>query len=147
MIFFTHKKIGIDAVSPFSFYLKIVPLTLFLISLNGCIERKIYTEIADTKMISHPPKVLKLIDPSGMLKSDFKNIPTSPISMEVHIHRAQCDNAQSKSLGADFDGYIRITLHDGNGTIARAQMDYKGEATSDDVQQVYNHLISTLKWK
>ncbi len=115
-------------------------------TLTGCLEREIYTEIVDKTIISHPPATLRIEDPSGMLKSRFKTYSASPIKMSVYIHCAKCTNAQSKSLGSDFDGYIRLTISDHNRTLARAQMDYKGEATNDEIQHVYDHLIGELKW-
>jgi hypothetical protein len=122
------------------------PLFL-LFTLNGCLEREIYTEISDRSAISHPPKSVKIEDASGMLKTSFKPDPSSPITMSVYIHCAKCTNAQSRSLGADFDGYIRITVSESNRTLARAQMDYKGEATREEIAQVFEHLMETLQWE
>lgn len=114
--------------------------------LSGCIEREIYTEIAEKQIIAHPPQALNVEDPSGMLKTDFRDDPNGTIKMSLIVHCAKCTNAQSKSLGADFDGYIRITVSEGNQNLARAQMDYKGEATSEEVMQVYRHLMEKLQW-
>lgn len=119
---------------------------LLLLFLGGCINREIYTEIADKSYISHPPSALAIEDLGGMLKSGFTIDPSSPMKLQVYVHCAECTNAQSRSLGADFDGYIRITVRDQNKTIARAQMDYKGQAQAADVQKVYEHLIHTLQW-
>jgi len=115
--------------------------------LIGCLEREIYTEIVDKSIISHPPATLQIENPSGLFKSTINSNPASPIKMSVYIHCAKCTNAQSRSLGADFDGYIRLTISEDNRTLARAQMDYKGEATHDEVQQVFEHLMETLQWK
>ncbi len=119
---------------------------LMLFSLSGCIEREIYTEIADREIIAHLPQALNIEDPSRMLKTTFRHDPDAPMTMNLLVHCAKCTNAQSKSLGADFDGYIRITVSDGNRTLARAQMDYKGEATPKEVMQVYRHLMEKLQW-
>lgn len=119
---------------------------VLLFTLNGCIKREIYTEVVDKTMIAHPPQTLRIEDPSGMLKSTLKADPSSPITISLYIHCAKCTNAQSKSLGADFDGYIRLTLSENNRTLARAQMDYKGEATREEVAQVFEHLMETLQW-
>ncbi|MDD5159124.1 MAG: hypothetical protein PHI47_03665 [Sulfuricurvum sp.] len=115
------------------------------LALSGCLEREIFTEINDRNAINHPPSSLHIID-SGSLKSGFKDDPKGKYTAEVYIHSAHCTNAQSKSLGSDFDGYIRITIKDQNTTVARAQMDYKGSPDSDKIQQVYDHLIQQLKW-
>jgi len=125
---------------------KMLFLLLVMFALSGCLEREIYTEISEPSYIAHPPKSLRIDDVGGMLKSSIKSDPKSPVSVEVYIHSAHCTNAQSRSLEADFDGYIRITIKEGTTSIARAQMDYKGEAKSDDIQQVYSHLMKTLRW-
>ena len=120
---------------------------LMLFTLSGCLEREIFTEVEDLSLIAHPPPSVKIEDPSGMLKTDFCHDPNAPMTMNLIVHCAKCTNAQSKSLGADFDGYIRITVSEGNRTLARAQMDYNGEATPEDVMQVYTYLMEKLQWK
>lgn len=114
--------------------------------LGGCWEQEIYSEIVKPAFIAHPPLALHIEDPSGHLKSDFSNNPKAPIFLEVYIYSAHCTNAQSRSLGTDFDGYIRIAVQENNSTIARAQMDYKGEPTGQKIQYVYDHLMENLKW-
>lgn len=122
-------------------------LLLYLLFLGGCLEREIYTEIAKPDFIAHPPLALHIEDLSSTLKSDFKTDSNSPLRLEVYTHRAHCTNAQSRSLGTDFDGYIRITIKEQNTTIARAQMDYKGEPDAPKIQYVYDHLIEELQWR
>jgi hypothetical protein len=122
-------------------------LLLFALALSGCLKREIFTEINDAQAIAHPPSSLRINDLSGTLKSGFKNNPDAKYTIEVYTHCAHCTNPQSKSLGSDFDGYIRISINDQNTTVARAQMDYKGEPDGEKIQQVYDHLIEQLKWK
>ena len=112
-------------------HLLILPLISLL--LGGCLDRKIYTEVADKRYLAHPPASIRIDDGGYTLPTGLKSNPDSVVWMEVYVHRAQCSNPQSKSLGADFDGYIRITLREGNETIARAQMDYKGEVKDEEV--------------
>lgn len=119
---------------------------LAILTLSGCLEREIYTEITDKSAIDHPPASVRIDDQSGALRN-LKSDPNAPVSLQVYIHSAHCTNAQSRSLGSDFDGYIRITLKENNATIARAQMDYKGEPDSDKIQQVYDHLLKKMQWK
>ncbi len=115
--------------------------------LNGCLDQEIYTEINEPRFISHPPESLRINDFEGNLKSDFKRDTNALILLDVYVHHAHCTNAKSKSLGADFDGYIRITLTEKNTTIARAQMDFKGEPKKEHVQKVYIRLMQILKWQ
>jgi len=125
--------------------MKILFFSLALI-FTGCLEREIYTEIAKPDFIAHPPSALHIEDLSDTLKSDFKNDSNALLRLEVYTHGAHCTNAQSRSVGTDFDGYIRITIKERNTTIARAQMDYKGEPDAQKIQYVYDHLIKELKW-
>lgn len=135
------KTILSDAMKKYLF------LLLFFVFFNGCMEREIYTEITQPSFISHPPAALRIDDISGSLKSDFKHDSNALLHLEVYTHCANCTNVQSRSIGTDFDGYIRITIKDVNSTIARAQMDYKGEADAKKIQHVYDHLMKELKWK
>jgi len=124
----------------------LIPLFLLTLIFSGCFEREIYTEIVDKKYIAHPPSSVFVMDLEGNLKSGFPSNPNAPISVHVYTHQANCTNAQSRSLGSDFDGYVRITLKEGNVTIARAQSDYKGEATPEIVQAIYTQLLQKLQW-
>jgi hypothetical protein len=119
---------------------------LFALMLIGCLEREIFTEINDPNLISHPPESLYFHDINGSLKSSFKNDPYGKYSLEVYTYCAHCTNVQSKSLGSDFDGYIRVSIKDKNMTVARAQMDYKGRPDGEKIQQVYDRLIQKLQW-
>lgn len=123
-------------------------ISLFFLTLifSGCLEREIYIEVMDKRYIAHPPASVLVVDLEGNLKSGFPSNPASPISVHVYTHHAHCTNAQSRSLGSDFDGYVRITLKDGTTTIARAQSDYKGEATPEMVQAIYTKLLQKLQW-
>lgn len=123
---------------------RILFFLFFALALSGCLEREIFTEINDRHVIGHPPSSLRIEDLSGTIKG--KNDPNARVSVIVYIHSAHCTNAQSRSLGSDFDGYILITIKDNNTQIARAQMDYKGSPDAQKIQHVYDHLIEKLKW-
>lgn len=123
----------------------LVPLLLLLL-LAGCMEREIFSEIADPSQISHPPERVAVIDPSGNLKTALKIDEESLTKIEVYIHRAECSSASAKALGSGFDGYVRITIFEKGQTIARAQMDYKGESSPETVQKIYDTLIQKLRW-
>jgi hypothetical protein len=118
----------------------------FAFLLTGCMEREIFTEIADPSRIGHPPATVVLIDPRGDVNSALKIDEESPTKIEVYIHRAACSSPSAKALGSDFDGYVRITIFEESKTIARAQMDYKGEPTADMTQHLYDTLIKKLQW-
>jgi hypothetical protein len=126
--------------------MKLFIAVLFAFLLTGCMEREIFTEIADPSRIGHPPAEVVLIDPRGDVNSALKIDENSPTKIEVYVHRAACSSASAKALGSDFDGYVRITIFEEGKTIARAQMDYKGEPSSEMIQHLYDTLIKKLQW-
>jgi hypothetical protein len=123
----------------------LLPFLLFLL-LGGCMERKIYSEVSDPSRIGHPPLSVQLIDPTGNLKTSLKTDSNSTTKIEVYVHCAKCSSASAKALGSDFDGYVRITIFENGKTIARAQMDYKGEPTPQMIQKIYDTLTDKLQW-
>lgn len=123
----------------------LIPLIAALI-LAGCMEREIYSELSDPSRIGHPPSSVQVIDLSGNLKTALKTDPHSTTKIEVYVHRTACNSASAKALGSDFDGYVRITIFDNSRTIARAQMDYKGEPSQQMIQKPYETLITKLQW-
>lgn len=124
---------------------RILPFLLTLL-LTGCIEQKIYTEISIPSRIGHPPSSVQLIDPIGNLQIPFERDTNSTTKIEVYVHCAKCSSASARALGSDFDGYVRITIFDGEETIARAQMDYKGKPTPESIQAIHDTLINKLQW-
>ncbi|MDD3770606.1 MAG: hypothetical protein PHV10_08370 [Sulfuricurvum sp.] len=123
----------------------LIPLIAALI-LGGCMEREIYSEITDPSRIGYPPSSVQVIDLSGNLKTDLKTDSDSTTKIEVYVHRAACSSASAKALGSDFDGYVRITIFENGRTIARAQMDYKGEPSPAMIQMIHDTLIEKLQW-
>lgn len=121
-------------------------LFLLILVLSGCIEQKIYTEISIPSRIGRPPPSVELIDPTGNLQIPFERDANSTTKIEVCIHCAKCSSAAARALGSDFDGYVRITISDGASPIARAQMDYKGEPTTESIQIIHDTLIKKLQW-
>jgi predicted DNA-binding transcriptional regulator AlpA len=119
----------------------------FILLLVGCSDPKIYTEITDSTLIGHPPPSIALDDPTGKLISGVRENNQSATRVRVYIHCASCTNPQSRSLGSDFDGYVRVSIEQNASTKARAQMDYRGEPTPQMVQMLYTTLLETLHWK
>ncbi|NPA54484.1 MAG: hypothetical protein GXO21_07445, partial [Aquificae bacterium] len=58
----------------------------------------------------------------------FRLEKNCPYRLEVFaLKLSQCNSPKGKSLGADFDGYVRFSVYKGNKLIYRCQEDYKGE--------------------
>ncbi len=119
----------------------------WIVMLSGCHNQKIYTEISDPTLLAHPPLSIALTDPTGKLVSGFVENNQSATHVRVYIHCASCTNPQSRSLGSDFDGYVRVSIDHNNTQGARAQMDYQGEPTPQMIQALYATLLEKLQWK
>jgi hypothetical protein len=75
---------------------------------------------------------LKTFDPkltTALEKSlTLYNTKTCKYQLTGYIHHVDsCSNPQVKSLGADFNGYVRLEIRDENKTIYRVQSDFKSE--------------------
>ena len=123
----------------------LIPL-IAVLTLAGCMEREIYSEVSDPSRIGHPPIAVRVIDPTGALKTPLQMDGNSTTAIEVYVHHAACSSATAKALGSDFDGYVRITVSENGRPIARAQIDYKGEPTPKMIQKLYETLITKLQW-
>ncbi len=121
-------------------------LLMAVLILGGCMEREIYTQVSDPSRIGHPPESVRIIDPTGHLRSGLHTDENSPTTIEVYVHCAKCSSPSARALGSDFDGYVRITVFENAQTIARAQMDYKGEPSPEMVQTIHDTLINILQW-
>jgi hypothetical protein len=125
---------------------KIAFILAAIVAFSGCLDPEIYAEVNDPSIIAHPPSAIHVIVLSGTLHPHLPIDQNAPMSVKVYIHRANCTNAQSRSLGSDFDGYIRITIAKNNSIVARAQSDFKGIPDEKRVQSVYDNLFERLKW-
>lgn len=121
-------------------------IPLLLVMLGGCLDRQIYSEVSDPSRIGHPPSSVQIIDPTGDLKTTLNREENSTTKIEVYVHCAKCSSPSAKALGSDFDGYVRITIFEEGKTIARAQMDYKGEPSPEMIQKIYDTLMQKLQW-
>lgn len=109
-------------------------------------EREIYSEISAPSAIGHPPSSVVLTGSGEKLVTGFEENNASTVHIDVYVHCAKCTGAEARALGSDFDGYVRITIFENGQTIARAQMDYKGEPSPQMIQKIYDTLIQKLQW-
>ncbi|WP_456393620.1 hypothetical protein [Persephonella sp.] len=59
---------------------------------------------------------------------------------------SQCNNPQAKSIGADFDGFLRFDLKSGGKLLYRCQMDWKGEFTDKRIRDMVRRMKKDLKF-
>jgi len=60
---------------------------------------------------------------------------------------SQCNNPQAKSIGADFDGFIRFDLKKNGKLLYRCQMDWKGEFTDKRIRDIVLRMKKDLKFE
>jgi surface antigen len=77
------------------------------------------------------------------------NLPqdiNSSTTIKISEMMASCNNERVRSVGADFDGYILITVEQNGSLVARSQMDFKTTPTKAEHQKVWLELNSKLGW-
>ena len=78
-----------------------------------------------------------------------KGIPVKdncPFVVDVYaLKLSQCNSPKGKSIGADFDGYIRFSVYKGKKLIYRCQEDYKGEFGDYLIEDLVSKMKKDLK--
>ena len=59
---------------------------------------------------------------------------------------SECDNPSVKSIGADFDGFLRFEIFDKDKLVYRCQMDWKGEFGEKRVKDLIKEMKKDLKF-
>jgi hypothetical protein len=59
---------------------------------------------------------------------------------------SQCNSPTGKSIGADFDGFLRFELFERGKLVYRCQMDWKGEFGKDRVKDLIEKMKEDLKF-
>ena len=111
--------------------------TLLLVSIgffvSGCEDSDVYsgflvddnlTSIECVKIVSFEPKIIDALKRELPVAED-KNCSYT-INGYIH-HVDTCNNPQVKSLGADFNGFVRLKVLDRDIPIYRVQSDFKSD--------------------
>jgi len=119
---------------------------LSLLFLSGCEEYPVYSNFIE-KQNQPKPTCIKIasFDPklTTTLNQEFSSIIEINCTYSIvgYIHHVDsCSNPQVKSLGADFNGYVRLKLLEGNQTLYRIQSDFK-----DNELSALKRVIETMK--
>lgn len=114
---------------------------------NGCGDSDIQIQKNADPLLASRPSYICIdtldfgIEPSIPVRAD------APICISVDVHHAHCSNPQNIALGSDSDGYVRITLHEGNKTLAIAQKGFKIEPDAAQINDLYHHLVTEIGWE
>ncbi|MBD3825075.1 MAG: hypothetical protein IE916_11295 [Epsilonproteobacteria bacterium] len=125
---------------PKSLFLLLLPL-LFL----AC-ESEIYSSFCSPK--KEPPSCLKISALQADVKEELlKHFPPKLIqeecdyTLEAYHHSVKaCSNPTAASLGADFDGYSRLTLNYKGECYYKIQQDYKSAPWQESMKRIVKQL-------
>jgi len=113
---------------------------------SGCEDHPVYsgflvdknlTSLGCIKIVSFDPKI------TNALKKELRDVEDKNCSYTIngYIHHVDtCNNPQVKSLGADFNGFVRLKVSDKDIPIYRVQSDFKS-----DEDAALKRVISKLK--
>jgi len=59
---------------------------------------------------------------------------------------SQCNNPTGKSIGADFDGFLRFDLYENENLVYRCQIDWKGEFGKDKIKDLIKRMKEDLNF-
>jgi hypothetical protein len=109
--------------------IKIYRLLPILLLIYGCEDTTVYSNFIDIpKSIRIGCVSLSTFDPklTQKLREEFVSQKECRYSIRGYIHYVNsCNNPDVKSLGADFNGYVRLSVLDGNTSIYRVQSDFQ----------------------
>ena len=111
---------------------------LFLV-LIGCGER-VYKKIYAKP--SHNIDCLTLHSDNPLttyfLEQEFNFTQQCPFILKTTSHFITvCTSARARSLGSDFDGYLRLELYEEKRLLYRNQLDFKGCLRKEDVHTLF----------
>ncbi len=125
-------------------------ICLFLLA--GCESRNpVYSGFCDDVNVSLPLPCIKVdikndIILSGNFKEAMKDKISSncPYRAQGEIYRTvKCNSIEAKSIGADFNGYVRINIFQGDKCIYKAQSDFKNDEDAA-IKRVLDRLKNEL---
>ncbi len=133
--------------------MRIFAFVAILFLLFGC--GKIYTKIYDEKEVKIPLSCLKIKSDNLIIEYVVKNNP-----FIKNIEKKECQNTlkissnyvtsctspTAKSIGTDFDGFVRFEILKDNHLIYRNQRDFKGHFTDSVAKSLIDRLKKDLKF-
>jgi len=108
-------------------------LLLFSFFLGGCEEEfPVYTTAVQNNTLSLPCLHYSILDRQDKtsVKNTFgiKDDPQCPYRVELTKYRiGACNNPVVKSVGGDFNGYVRVEVKKGFTSVFKVQSDYKND--------------------
>jgi len=114
---------------------------------------KIYDEKIQEKIIDcinleeSDLKMAELIKIS-LLKEGINVKQDCPFSLKVNYRLlSQCNSLTGRSIGADFDGFLRFDIFNRKKLVYRCQMDWKGDFGKEKIRKLIKLMKEDLKFK
>jgi len=122
---------------------------IYLFLFAGCENKNpVYSEFCDDTNVTLPLSCIKIdMDNDIILSHNVKEAIKAkitddcPYRIEGEIYRtAKCNSIEAKSIGTDFNGYVRLNILYGNKCIYKIQSDFK-----NDEDGAISRVLETLK--
>ncbi|SNZ09427.1 hypothetical protein SAMN06265182_1522 [Persephonella hydrogeniphila] len=131
-------------------FLWIITAVLFI---TGC--ENFYEKVYDEKIKIEKIPCLNVEEKNAILraqiirvlkKENIKFRDNCPYTLKVNAKfLSQCNNPEAKSIGADFDGFLRFDLYRKGELVYRCQMDWKGEFSEEKIEDLVRKMKKDLK--
>lgn len=130
-----------------------VALTALLL-FTGC-SKKIWTKVYDKRLAKEPISCLSiksdnfnienLLKKDSLIKKLYKK--KCPYVLKISSNCvSHCSALRAKTLGTDFDGYVRFDIYKKSIHFYRVQRDFKGSLTEDKLKLMVDRMQKDLKF-
>ncbi|WP_297454338.1 hypothetical protein [Persephonella sp.] len=137
------------------FCIKLLLIIGFFIFITGC--ENFYSKVYDKSIkeknihcvrISYQNPFIKTKIIKAFKEEGIKVQDNCPYTINVKAKfLSQCTSPQAKSIGADFDGFMRFDLLEKGKLVYRCQMDWKGKFSEDRVKDLIKKMKEDIGFK
>jgi len=135
--------------------MKNIFLILIVLFFSACEDNSLFIKFFDknhtpikTGVLSFETDNYYLLDKveRSFRKFGYKAVKKSRYHIVLTSHYViSCKNPVVHALGADFNGYIRLSMEDRNKEIYRIQKDFKTKVTNTMIDEIVKRMIKDMK--
>ncbi len=132
-------------------HIRALALTLLaVLLLSGC-DTKIYTQFCTAEVLQIPCLRIDSMqdDVNALLRPLFDDMNVTAscafVLQGIHYEVKACNNPVAHSVGADFDGYVRVEVFHEGECYYRAQQDFKSAPWQQKMQELVQRLKTDLQ--
>jgi len=133
--------------------MKFLWIAATVLLITGC--ENFYSKVYDEKIKEEKIPCVRIAEKDKILKAQIirafkeENIlikDKCPYTVRVYAKFiSQCNNPEARSIGADFDGFLRFDLLRKEKLVYRSQMDWKGEFHEGRIKDLIRKMKKDLK--